>query len=187
MTEKNEAEIKKIKGELIKDFLKIGVLKQGDFVLTSGKKSSYYINLRILPSHPQIFRKLGELLTRYILTYIDSFDVIAGIATASIPLATLISITLNKPMIYVRKGKRKHGEKKTVEGKLRKNQKVLLIDDVLTTGESKAYAAQEIKKEGGKIKDMLIVVDRGEGGKERLKKDGYNVHCIFSVKEMFQH
>ena len=177
-------ETKKV--ELAKILHNIDALKFGVFKLTSGKVSPYYIDLRIIPSFPDAFREIcdfyGELITSQI--GLQNFDRIAGIPIAGIPFASQIAYNLKKPFLYVRKGARRHGRQRRVEGLLASGDRVLLIDDLVTTGLTLKKAAEAVKAEGGVVKEAVALLDREEGGKEKLAKNGIQLHALLKISEV---
>ncbi|NWF86407.1 orotate phosphoribosyltransferase [Candidatus Bathyarchaeota archaeon] len=183
MPEKNN-EI--VKTEICKILNKIGALQFGAFKLTSGKISPYYIDLRIVPSFPDAFQKICNFCADFIKDEVDAknFERIAGIPIAGIPFASLIAYNLRKPFLYVRKGVRLHGRQRRIEGVLAPGNRILLIDDLITTGLSLKKAAKAITAEGGVITDAVVLLDREEGGKEKLEKNGIKVHALLNVREV---
>jgi orotate phosphoribosyltransferase len=177
-------ETKKV--EIAKILHKIDALKFGVFKLTSGKISPYYIDLRIVPSFPDAFRQIcdfyGESITSQI--GLKSFDRIAGVPIAGIPFASQIAYNLKKPFLYVRKGVRLHGRQRRVEGILVSGDHVLLVDDLVTTGLTLRKAAQAVTAEGGVVKEAVALLDREEGGKENLAKNGIRLHALLKISEV---
>jgi orotate phosphoribosyltransferase len=177
-------EAKKV--ELAKILHKIDALKFGLFKLTSGKVSPYYIDLRIVPSFPDAFRQIcdfyGESITSQV--GIKNFDRIAGVPIAGIPFASQIAYNLRKPFLYVRKGVRLHGRQRRVEGILVSGDRVLLVDDLVTTGLTLKKAAQAVTAEGGVVKEAVALLDREEGGKENLAKYGIQLHALLRISEV---
>ena len=174
-----------IKTEVCKILNKIGALQFGAFKLTSGKISPYYIDLRIVPSFPEAFQKICNFHADFIKEEIGlKFDRIAGIPIAGIPFASLIAYKLKKPFLYIRKGERLHGRQRRVEGILTSGDRVLLIDDLITTGLSLRKAAKTIEAEGGVITDAVVLLDREEGGKENLDKKGIKLHALLKISEI---
>ena len=175
-----------IQAEACKILNKIGALKFGAFKLTSGKISPYYIDLRIVPSFPDAFQKICNFQTDFIKEEIGvkSFDRIAGIPIAGIPFASLTAYNLKKPFLYIRKGVRLHGRQRRVEGILTPGDRVLLIDDLITTGLSLRSAAKAVEAEGGVTTDAVALLDREEGGKENLDKHGIRLHTLLKMNEI---
>jgi len=176
---RNEA----IELEICRILNKIGALKFGTFKLTSGKISPYYIDLRIIPSFPDAFKKICDFSIEFIKDEIGSksFERVAGIPVAGIPFASVIAYNLQKPFLYVRKGIRLHGRQRRVEGSLTPGDRVLLIDDLITTGLSLKKAASAIIAEGGVVTDTVVLMDREEGGREKLEKSGIKLHMLLNV------
>jgi len=179
-----DRETKKV--EIAKILHKIDALKFGLFKLTSGKVSPYYIDLRIVPSFPDAFRQIcdfyGEAITSQI--GLKSFDRIAGVPIAGIPFASQIAYNLKKPFLYVRKGVRLHGRQRRVEGILISGDRVLLVDDLVTTGLTLKKAAEAVTAEGGIVKETVALLDREEGGKEKLAKSGIQLHALLKISEV---
>jgi orotate phosphoribosyltransferase len=177
-------ETKKV--ELAKILHNIDALKFGLFKLTSGKVSPYYIDLRIVPSFPGAFRQIcdfyGESITSQV--GLKNFDRIAGVPIAGIPFASQIAYNLKKPFLYVRKGVRLHGRQRRVEGILVSGDRVLLVDDLVTTGLTLKRAAEAVTAEGGIVKEVVALLDREEGGKEKLAKYGIQLHALLKISEV---
>ena len=184
MTTRKNNETKKV--ELAKILHNIDALKFGLFKLTSGKVSPYYIDLRIVPSFPDAFRQIcdfyGESITSQV--GLKNFDRIAGIPIAGIPFASQIAYNLKKPFLYVRKGVRLHGRQRRVEGILVSGDRVLLVDDLVTTGLTLKKAAKAVTAEGGIVKEAVALLDREEGGKEKLAKNGIQLHALLKISEV---
>lgn len=180
-----EKEREEMKAELCRILHKIGALKFGVFKLTSGKTSPYYIDLRIVPSFPDAFQRVCELYVKLIETDLGAknFDRIAGIPTAGIPFASLVAYRLRKPFLYIRPRARLHGRERRIEGIIMPGDRVLLIDDLITTGKSLSAAARAIRVEGGLVSDAVVLVDREEGGKENLAKDYVNLRYLLRASE----
>ena len=165
---------------------KIDALKFGVFKLTSGKASPYYIDLRVIPSFPDAFREICESYGQYISSEIGvkSFNRIAAIPLAGIPFASQIAYNLKKPFLYVRKGIRLHGRERRVEGILVSGDRVLLIDDLLTTGLTLKKAANAVRAEGGVVTEAVVFLDREEGGLQLLEQNGIKLHALLKMSEV---
>jgi len=174
------------KVEIAKILHKIDALKFGLFKLTSGKVSPYYIDLRIVPSFPDAFRQICDFYAEAITNQIGlkNFDRIAGVPIAGIPFASQIAYNLKKPFLYVRKGARLHGRQRRVEGNLVSGDQVLLVDDLVTTGLTMKKAAEAITAEGGIVKETVALLDREEGGKEKLAKTKIQLHALLKISEV---
>jgi len=177
--------LEKEKAELSRILNKIGAIKFGAFKLTSGRTSPYYIDLRIIPSFPDAFQRVCDLYVRLIEKELgaESFDRVAGIPTAGMPFASVIAYQLKKPFLYIRPRVRLHGRERRIEGVIMPGNRVLLVDDLITTGLSLRKAAKAIRAEGGLVTDALVLLDREEGGKERLTKDNIELHYLLTASE----
>jgi orotate phosphoribosyltransferase len=139
-----------------------------------------------VPSFPDAYRQICEFYSEYITSQIElkNFDRIAGVPLAGIPFASQIAYNLKKPFLYVRKGTRRHGRQRRVEGVLVSGDRVLLVDDLVTTGLNLKKAAEAIRAEGGVVKEALALLDREEGGKEKLEKSGIKIHTLLKMSEV---
>ena len=172
------------KGEMANILFKIDAIKFGVFKLSSGKASPYYIDLRVIPSFPDAFREICDFYAEYITSEIGvkNFDRMAGVPLTGIIFASQVAYNLKKPFIYVRKGVRMHGRERRVEGVLASGERVLLIDDLVTTGLTLKKAAEAVKAEGGVVTDAVVFLDREEGGKQLLEKNGIKLHTLAKNK-----
>jgi orotate phosphoribosyltransferase len=183
---KTEKTIQEKKDKMPNILFKIDAIKFGVFKLTSGKASPYYIDLRVVPSFPDAFREICDFYAEYITNQIGlkNFDRIAGVPLAGIPFASQIAYNLKKPFLYMRKGIRLHGRERRVEGILVSGDKVLLIDDLVTTGLTLKKAADAVRAEGGVVTEAIAFLDREEGGKQLLEKNGIKLHPLLKISEM---
>jgi orotate phosphoribosyltransferase len=182
----NQKASESVKIEICKILDRIGAFKFGAFRLTSGKMSPYYIDLRIVPSFPDAFREICSVYADFIKNKVGTknFERVAGIPVAGIPFAALIAYDLKKPFLYIRKGVRRHGRERRIEGVIAPGDHILLVDDLVTTGLSLQKAAKTIVAEGGLVTDAVVLLDRQEGGKERLAKSGIIVHALLNITEI---
>ncbi len=165
---------------------KIDAVKFGVFKLSSGKASPYYIDLRVIPSFPDAFREICDFYSETITNQVGlkNFDRIAGIPLAGIPFASQIAYNLKKPFLYVRKGVKLHGRERRVEGVLASGDRVLLIDDLLTTGLTLKTAAEAVRAEGGVVSEAVVFLDREEGGRALLEKHGIKLQSLLKISEI---
>jgi len=165
--------------------IKNNAIKFGDYILASGKKSPYYIDLRQTISSPITMDWIANSLTRIILNEIgkEKIDRILGVPTAGVPFATVVSQKLGIPLIYYRQARKEHGVRKKIEGILERNDRVLIIDDLITTGESVIESAEVIRDQGGVVNELVVLLDREQGGKERLKASRIEPHVLFKISD----
>lgn len=136
-------------------------LKFGKFRLSSGLDSSYYIDLRNIQSHPSIFHQTIISLRDKIIEDGLEFDCLATVPTSGLVFTSALAYEIFRPLIYIRKESKGYGVNNLIEGKLQKNQKVLLIDDVITTGQSLKHAIKVIRNNGAKVNNVLSILFRG--------------------------
>lgn len=153
----------------------------GKFKLSSGKMSKYYLDLRILPSHPQAFGKVVEAYSIILKRVHEAVDLIGGIPTSGLTFATALAYHLAKPLIYVRDNRKPYGKSKMVEGFLKPGSSVILIDDLVTTGSSIISAAEAIRAEGGVVKECIVLIDREGGAQHNLLRNDIRLHSIASI------
>jgi orotate phosphoribosyltransferase len=162
------------------------IIRFGDFTLSSGKKSSYYVDLRLVPSYPHQFRKIVKVLQNEIIKDIglDKFDSLVSVPTGGLVFASALAIETVKPLIYVRNKPKDYGTSKSVEGKIWEGMKVVMIDDVATTGGSVVNGIKSLKEVKIKVDDAYVIVNRMEGADEALKEEGVTMHSITNVMQI---
>ncbi|MGB9002621.1 MAG: orotate phosphoribosyltransferase [Nitrosotalea sp.] len=161
-------------------------IKFGDFNLSSGKKSAYYIDLRIIPSFPHQFRKMIKHLQNAIAEKIglDSFDCIASVPTSGLVIASALAIETVKPLVYIRQKPKDYGTGSLIEGKIIQGTKILLVDDVGTTGQSLVNAIRALKDAKMIVTDAFVIVNRFEGARELLASEGVRLHEVMDVMQI---
>jgi len=180
-----QSQWEKLKKELCEILTRSGALKFGVFTLAGGQLSPYYIDLRIIPSFPEAFSKVEKLYLEVSMNDLNlkNIDRIAGIPTAGIPFASVLAFSLNKPFLYIRKDAT-HGRVRKVEGLLNPGEAVLIVDDLITTGRTILAAADSIRSEGGVVSDVLVLIDRQEGGRAALEAQGIRLHYLILMKDV---
>jgi uridine monophosphate synthetase len=164
------------------DLYEIKAVKFGSFTLKSGIISPIYLDLRLVISYPPLLRKITEKFWEKM--HALSFDLLCGVPYTALPLATCLSVMHDIPMVMRRKEAKDHGTKKIIEGAFEPNQRCLIIEDVITSGSSILETVDPLEKEGLKISDVLVVIDRQQGGKEAMQKRGLTLHSLFSLSEL---
>jgi uridine monophosphate synthetase len=171
--------------KLIDDLYAIRALKFGEFKLKSGALSPFYVDLRVIISHPPILRAIAQRILDLLAPL--TFQRIAGIPYAGLPIATAVSLAGNLPMIYARKEAKDYGTKRVIEGAFAAGETVVLIDDVITDGASKFEAAEPLAQAGLVVKDFAIFLDREQGGADRLRDKGYTLHSALRISAVLGH
>jgi orotate phosphoribosyltransferase len=171
--------------EIASFLLKSNALKFGVFKLASGNETSYYIDLRILPSFPKHFRlTIGALKDKLTNDIGLDFDSIGSVPTSGLIFGSALAYEVLKPLIYVRKDSKSHGTSKMVEGYLKPGAKVILVDDVITTGMSVSNAVGVIRANGGVVENVLAIVSRLEGAQEKLKKMNIKLTAVTTINDI---
>ena len=175
---------------LVKDLGQIlvgnGVVKFGTFTLSSGKISPYYIDLRLVPSFPEVFSKVITAYENSLkgLIGLDNVDAVGGVPTSGLTYAAVVAYNLKKPLIYVRKENKTYGTEKEVEGVLKPGYKIALIDDLITTGGSLVKTIDTLRQKGVEVDNVIVLIDRLEGGANLLAEKGVKLNAITNIGEL---
>lgn len=165
--------------------IKNNAIKFGDYTLVSGKKTPYYIDLRQTISSPITMDWIANSLSRIILNEIgkDKIDKVLGVPTAGVPFATVVSQKLGIPLIYYRQARKEHGVRKKIEGILERTDRVLIIDDLITTGKSVIESAEAVRDQGGEVNELVVLLDREQGGQDKLRSFRIEPHFLFKISD----
>jgi orotate phosphoribosyltransferase len=176
--------------DFVKEFAtflyKNDIIKFGSFTLASGKNSSYYIDLRLVPSFPHQFRQMIKNLQNLIIekTGLDNFESFATVPTGGLIIASALAIETVKPLIYVRNKPKEYGTGKSIEGKISNGMKVVMIDDVLTTGTSVLNGIKQLKDAELSVSDLYVIINRLEGADKTLSDVGIQTHQLTDILEI---
>ncbi len=172
--------------EIALGLYRIGAIKFGEFTLKSGMKSPYYITLRLLISHPELLLKVGRMLGEFIGSKVANVDRLIGVAYAGIPLVTAVSIATGMPSCYTRREVKEYGISNLIEGELKDGDNIVIVDDLITDGQSKIETIERIKDAGVKvnIKGIAVLLDREQGGKEVLAGHGVQLFSVMTITEV---
>ncbi|MDP2964404.1 MAG: orotidine-5'-phosphate decarboxylase [Pelolinea sp.] len=176
------SEVYSRKTDLIADLFKADCIKFGNFVLASGKQSPIYIDLRRVISFPGLFRKVTQAYAE--IVHGLKFDHIASVPYAALPAGSVVAWQLGVSMIYPRKEVKQHGTGQAIEGSFEAGQSAVMIEDVITTGGSIVTAADVLRQAGIVVKDVVVLVDREQGGCSKMEEIGLNLHSVLKFSEI---
>lgn len=174
--------------------VRIGAVQFGKFTLASGRVSPCYVDVRRLRSFPSLLKSSARMICmttrrcglQRLLRKSLIFDLIADVPTGATPVVTIVSQMSGVPMITPREAKT-HGTKATIEGVFKRGQRVLVVDDVMTTGNSILNAIKILETSGLVVAGVLVLIDREEGGKELLAEAGYKLRTVFTLRELLRY
>ncbi len=170
---------------LVDDLLALGCVKFGKFTLKSGLTSPIYLDLRQLVSDPGLLRRVAEAYQS--ILHGLTFDRLAALPYAALPIGTAISLTGGKPLVYPRKESKGYGTRAEIEGQYRTGERVVVIDDLATTGESKFEAIDKLTAAGLLVHDIVVLIDRQSGAAGTLAGRGYRLHAVFELSVLLDY
>jgi uridine monophosphate synthetase len=159
----------------------IGAVQFGKFKLSSGKKTSVFLDLRLLVSYPDALRQVAVTYHTFLDRLKLKFDLLTAPPMAGLPIGTALSLEMNRPLIYPRKTAKSYGRGKGIEGSWTIGQKVVVIDDVINSGNSIIQAIAVLKASGLRISDAVVLIDREQAGAKMLDAEGYRLHAVMSL------
>lgn len=162
----------------------IGAVQFGRFRLHSGRESRIYIDLRVLVSFPAALRQAAAAYSRLLEPL--RYDLLAATPLAGLPIGTALCLDLDKPLIYPRKTAKSYGTGKEIEGRWAIGQTVVVIDDLITSGDSVLETIASVKAAGLKVHDAVVLIDREQGGREMLEAQGYRVQAVLTLRELLE-
>jgi uridine monophosphate synthetase len=170
--------------KLLLKLQEIGAIKFGNFTLKSGISSPLYIDLRETISFPPLLKEITEALWNKISEL--KFDRICGVPYTAIPFASCLSILHSKPMVMRRKEIKEHGTKKLIEGVFEPGHTCLIVEDLITSGASIFETIAPVEQAGMQVRDIVVFLDREQGGRQRLEEKGYRLHSVATMTQLLR-
>lgn len=181
---REQAQPLSLKEELTLALHDLGCVRFGDFTLVSGQRSPVYLDLRLLVSDPHLLRRVTQAYANILRTL--DFDRLAAIPYAALPIGTGVAMEMGVPLVYPRKEEKEYGTRKGVEGGFETGEQVVVLDDLITTGLSKLRAIAPLEEAGLVVEDVVVLVDREQGGGDELAEKGYRLHAVLGLSEMLR-
>jgi len=161
---------------------KSDAILRGEFELSSGRKSDYYIDKYVFETDPEALRIIGRAIAEKVRE--TGADRIGGVALGGVPLAAVASVESGVPYVIARKEAKDYGTANAVEGKLEEGDEVVVVEDIVTTGTSAVEAVEKLREAGATVNEIIVVVDRQEGGRERIEEAGLKMHALTTAEEL---
>ncbi len=167
-------------GELVELLLSAGAVRFGEFTLTSGERSDVYVDVKLAWTDPHRLSRLARALA----ARVGDAERLAGMELGAVPLVVAVSLSTGLPYAILRKGVRDHGTRRAFEGEVPAGARVLLVEDVATTGGSSVRSVEIVRAAGGRVDRALVVVDREVGARERLAEIGVRLEPLVTLSEL---
>ncbi|MCQ8893815.1 MAG: orotate phosphoribosyltransferase [Methanolinea sp.] len=164
--------------EIVQILRECGAVEYGDFVLASGERSTYYLDIKKVITHPHALQRIAALIAkRY------DFDVVAGVAVGGVPLAVAVSLESRKPFAIIRSQEKEHGKAGKIIGDVERK-RVLLVEDVTTSGGSVLRGTNALREAGAHVDTVVVVVDREAGAGENLARQGIKLEPLARASDI---
>jgi len=172
--------------ELKRALSRSGALIYGSFTLSSGEESGYYIDIKKASTDPEVLRLIAGEMADLLRKERIGCERLAGVVLGSIPLVVALSLETGLPFVMVRGERKAHGTVREIEGVLRRGERVIVVEDVVTSARSLAGAVEILRKEGAVVEKVISVVDREGGGRERLEKMGVDLSSLLTARQLLE-
>lgn len=172
--------------KLAENLKECGAIKFGEFTLSSGKKSSYYVDIKKASTNPVILKQIAENISNVLKTRSIPADYIGGVALGGVPMAVAASLETGLPLAIIRKETKDYGTKGQIVGDIEKGSSVVLVEDVATTGSSVLKAIETLRNEGISVRHVIVVVDREEGAGLNLSGAGVELIPLVKISDILE-
>ena len=166
--------------ELVAALIACGAVQFGDFTLASGKKSDYYVDIKRAATRPDLLREIA----RRMAGHVKGYDRLAGVELGAVPIAAAVSLQSDVPYLIVRKEAKEHGTKRSFEGELRVGDRVVFVEDVVTTAGTLRKAVEGLRAAGAVVDRAVAVVDREEGGADNVRSAGVELVSLLTARDL---
>jgi len=167
-------------GNMLRDMLReMKVVQTGEFVLASGRKSNYFVNIKRASTSPQVLKEIAKEVAPHV-----GDAKIAGMALGAVPLAVAVALETGNPFVMVRKEPKDHGTMELIEGEVVPGDRFIVVEDVATTGGSSLKVVNALRAKGAQAVKVVVVVDREEGATEALAEHGIPLVSLFKAKDL---
>ncbi len=161
-------------------------LRYGSFKLASGATSSYYVDIKMASTDPKVLREMARALAGKMIDGGIECDRLAGVVLGAVPLVVALSLEREIPYLMIRRQGKSHGVGNVIEGPLMTGERVVVVEDVVTSARSVADAVETLRGEGASVTDVLAVVDRESGGTELLASMGISFHPLMTASDLLE-
>jgi uridine monophosphate synthetase len=172
------------KSQLAVALFDIGCVKFGEFKLKSGLISPIYMDLRLLVTYPEVLKHVAAAMAETVQRSGVCYERLVALPYAGLPIGVAVSLALGQPLIYPRKEAKDYGTAKLIEGAYAAGETVLMLDDVITKGTAKLEALKPLLDEGLVVRDLVVLIDREQGGAAELQLRGVTLHAVLTLSEV---
>jgi len=163
-----------------------GAVLRGEFELSSGRTSDYYIDKYVFETDPDALDAVGEAIAEVVHRIEDEngLDRIGAVALGGVPLGAVASVKAGVPYVVARKDRKEYGTGNVIEGELKEGDRLVVVEDIVTTGGSAVEAVEKLREAGAVVEDIVVVIDREEGGRENVEDADLRMHTLTTAEEL---